>query len=78
VIATANDVYDIERIDRYNIRVAERRKYGWARTFSLNEAFELAVKLPDIIEEMLREGADDGQGQVDDGQAQGQLRQLPG
>jgi hypothetical protein len=65
-----NDTYDIERFE-HHIRVTEKRKFGWSRCFSLNEAFELATKLPDIIEEMLKEGAEDGDGQVDRGQAGG-------
>lgn len=69
VIATAEDTYDIERFE-HHIRVTEKRKFGWSRCFSINEAFELSVKLPDIIEEMLREGSD-GDGEVDRGQAAG-------
>lgn len=63
-----NDFYDIERFE-HHIRVTEKRKYGWSRCFSLNEAFELATKLPDIIEEMLRES--DGKRQVGGSEAQG-------
>jgi hypothetical protein len=70
VIATAKDTYDIKRDGNF-IRVTEKRDWGWYRCFSLNEAFELATKLPDIIEEMLKEGAEDGDGQVDRGQAGG-------
>jgi hypothetical protein len=65
-----NDFYDIERFE-HHIRVTEKRKYGWSRCFSLNEAFELATKLPDIIEEMLVEGMADGDREVDRGQAGG-------
>jgi hypothetical protein len=65
-----NDFYDIERFE-HHIRVTEKRKYGWSRCFSINEAFELATKLPDIIEEMLAEGMADGDREVDRGQAGG-------